>query len=49
LAICVPVMALYRYCFRKTGSIIASLSYRIGTVIAIISYFSGNIGIIIAS
>jgi hypothetical protein len=37
---------------KKTGSIIASLSYRffnIGTVIAFISYSSRNIGIIIAS
>ncbi len=55
------VIALYRYRFghlctryryRKTGSVIASLSYRfwnIGTVIAIISCSSVNIRIVIAS
>jgi hypothetical protein len=49
---CVPVIALYRYRYRKIGSVIASLSYRfwnIGTVVAIISYISGNIRIVIAS
>jgi hypothetical protein len=27
-AACVPVIALYHYCYRKIGSVIASLSYR---------------------
>jgi hypothetical protein len=27
LAICVPVISLYRYHYRKIGSVIASLSY----------------------
>ncbi len=50
LATCVPLIALYRYCYRKIANGITSLSYRfwnIGTVIAFINYSSGYIGIVI--